>query len=273
MNKPSALARPTRPVMTLPDPSSATNLPPTLAALAGPVARSWRPAARLVRHPAAGEPGQPWQSQVGGLPYWPLAEAYPNTNTDQPLGFVLQLNFAEQRPLPGWPARGLLQLFINPFDCARARFYPEPLTDPAALVDAENYQLLLQHGFPARPPAVVGRPGCLALVPAQVLPSSTDWHYAHYFGPPTGPLGAALREYARPHQLREGCWLGGYGYFPQGDPRAADPALQSWELLLELSSDPAFGLQWGDCQELCVFGPATALARGDFSNLWLSLNS
>lgn len=41
--------------------------------------------------------------------------------------------------------------------------------------------------------------------------------------------------------------LGGYASFIQDDPRsAADDEQTSWELLLQLDTDPKVGLMWGD---------------------------
>lgn len=84
-------------------------------------------------------------SKIGGLPSLPAKFEWPVSEYgDEPLGYVLQINFAElqaARPTPELPARGVLQLFCSLDESDLSS--PEPShalvfhPDPAKLVEGE----------------------------------------------------------------------------------------------------------------------------------------
>ncbi|KAL3283940.1 hypothetical protein HHI36_018108 [Cryptolaemus montrouzieri] len=57
-----------------------------------------------------------WQSKVGGIPYLPIEEKYPYNNSGVPLQFLIQINFSETPPLPGFPENGILEFYIDSSD-------------------------------------------------------------------------------------------------------------------------------------------------------------
>jgi uncharacterized protein YwqG len=70
-----------------------------------------------------------------------------------------------------------------------------------------------------------------------------------------------------------GTKLGGYAFFNQEDPRAADTARADHALLLQIAEEPAAGLAWGDAGVGHVFVPPADLARLDFSRAWWAWDS
>lgn len=72
-----------------------------------------RPYADMV--PTAAAP-VPTGSYVGGHPFVPAGTAaaalWPRDQTDTPMHFLVQVNFADVPPLPGYPTAGMLQWFV-----------------------------------------------------------------------------------------------------------------------------------------------------------------
>lgn len=55
-----------------------------------------------------------WQSNLGAYPYLPLNFEYPCSKvTNEPLQFLAQINFSEFPHLENFPARGILQFYLN----------------------------------------------------------------------------------------------------------------------------------------------------------------
>jgi hypothetical protein len=62
--------------------------------------------------------------------------------------------------------------------------------------------------------------------------------------------------------------VGGYPYFTQDeDQRRATDDPETDVLLLQIDSDPQFGLSWGDNGIVQFFVPAADLAKGDFTRV------
>jgi uncharacterized protein YwqG len=84
-------------------------------------------------------------SKIGGRPSLPAKFSWPSSEySEGPLGFVLQLNFAElqkAKPTPDLPAKGLLQLFCTLDESDLSSPEPEHAvrfhTDVDKLVDTE----------------------------------------------------------------------------------------------------------------------------------------
>ena len=58
-----------------------------------------------------------YQSKIGGTPYLPKNAEYPyHAEKKHPLTLVAQINFAEVPPLPSFPERGILQVFVDGLD-------------------------------------------------------------------------------------------------------------------------------------------------------------
>lgn len=250
-------------------------LAPALRPHAAAIRQSLRPTGLLSPHPEDTGADDPRHSRMGGMPYWPALATSPLTADNRPLPFLLQLNFAEWRHVPPFPPEGLLQLFVLPHEGVEGRYYTAAmLGETTALLDGADYDLLMRYGHPRAGPVVsrVGAPARLAVTWVEAPPAPTDWHFSRLLPGDLLATQAARDAYRRLSEPATGSHLGGYGHFPQGDPRAEATDPGGWTLLLELPSDPRFGLMWGDSQELCVFIRTDALSRLDFSNLWLCIN-
>ncbi|MFT5357803.1 MAG: hypothetical protein ACI9KE_005040, partial [Polyangiales bacterium] len=64
--------------------------------------------------------------------------------------------------------------------------------------------------------------------------------------------------------------LGGYPYFTQEDTRRPTDVPNTDVMLLQLDSDPAFGMQWGDNGLVHFFISSADLEVGDFSRVRFS---
>jgi uncharacterized protein YwqG len=283
-------------------------LPPVLAPFAEIIRLHWKPFLKIVR---AEEGGRPWQSRLGGqIPYWPADFTYPRNPDDEPLLFLLQLNFADMPPLPGFPTQGLLQLFVDwgqgqflHYESkAMGHYHPDLCTDPELLLDAASVNALLyNHTKPLPMPGAVAKsvknPGPLAFQPASAPPDETDYLYEIMFPeharlPQSAEYESSdnpkeeekrklaayhrspAKEYYRLTEAGLCSTVGGYARFPQrDDPRQYLPQGHDWMVLVKLMEEPDFGMRWGDVQELHVFIQRQALLQHDFSNLWLKLAS
>jgi uncharacterized protein YwqG len=220
----------------------------------------------------------PWESKVGGRPYFPKGAQWPCTPEGQPLFFLAQLNFAEMPPLPPFPERGIVQFFIhdddlygmdfddgeNP-DTFRVLFHAEPAQDtadqqptPEALL--RDYDDLLPHHPDECYPLHFER--------AEEPAGMTDYRFYQHFGSDffrqfgekewdvMDAFGKALRP--------QGHKVGGYAYFTQDDPRRPeDPML----LLFQLDSDEGMDLMWGDMGVGHFFIREKDLLARDFSRV------
>ena len=75
----------------------------------------YRPTVRFTLGEAAAT--TPYQSKVGDKPYLPKNAEYPyHAEKNHPLTLVAQINFAEVPLLPGFPERGILQVFVDGLD-------------------------------------------------------------------------------------------------------------------------------------------------------------
>ena len=54
---------------------------------------------------------KPWDSKVGGLPYFPKEMDYPMSKTSgKPLMLLAQINFEDMPKLEGYPEKGIVQV-------------------------------------------------------------------------------------------------------------------------------------------------------------------
>jgi uncharacterized protein YwqG len=249
-------------------------LAPALRPYEAAIRQSLRPTGLLSPHPEDKSADDPRHSRLGGMPYWPALATCPLTADDRPLPFLIQLNFAEWRHVPPFPAEGLLQLFARPHEGVVGRYYNAEELGETELLDRADYDLMMRYGHPRAGPVTspVGAPTRLALTWVDAPPPPNDWHFSRFLPGDLLTTHATRGPYDRLCEPATDSHLGGYGHFPQGDPRVETTDPGGWTLLLELPSDPRLGLMWGDGQELCVFIRTDALLRLDFSNLWLCIN-
>ena len=218
-----------------------------------------------------------WESKVGGQPYLPKNAVWPTDPSGKDLFFLAQINFAEVPPLAPFPAKGILQFFINDddlygmdfddgekTDTFRTVYYPQVLKAPALLrtdfPPLRDYDDLLPHHPDECYPLVFSL--------GEELMPMTDYQFSQKFGGDffqqfgekewdvIDEFGKAVRS--------DGHKLGGYAYFTQDDPRRADDPML---LLLQLDSDEQMDLMWGDMGVGHFFIREKDLVALDFSRV------
>jgi uncharacterized protein YwqG len=221
----------------------------------------------------ADAPGSMLGCQLGGEPWWPAGEAYPQARDGSPMYLLVQLNFAEMPVLEPFPRTGLLQVFI-----AADPLYGADLDDPLNTagfrivhhtdLDRRRDRSVVPRKLPGRREAVLPleQPlqarGLSFLLEAMAI-DPTD----HRFSTVLGEIAeddTLLELYAEWHEAGA-IRLGGYPNFTQEDPRAyIQRALGSFNLLTIDSTD---GIMWGDSGVAQFFIEEADLAKQDFSKV------
>jgi len=230
----------------------------------------YRPTVRFTLGEAAA--ATPYQSKVGGKPYLPKNAEYPyHAEKNHPLTLVAQINFAEVPLLPGFPERGILQVFVDGLDYGlgydfenlseqtgwRIMYYPELLPESELQTDFSAYQA----------------------TDSECLPFSGEF--------PLIFQAASEEEEDEDFNKFQGHKIGGSPIFLQGDPFIEydekadfdDPATitySDWRkyiLLLQLDTDInekdhcTGKLMWGDSGVANFFITPEDLAKRDFSRV------
>lgn len=240
-----------------------------------------RPAFQLVPAASAG-----W-SQVGGRPTLPDDMAWP-MGCEGPMAFLAQLDLTEipAAPvvLPGLPTTGCLYFFYD----------PDLPPDALDRGEGPGWQVIHLTQRPVAPPRDTpdALPDDLRFAAAAVgfrairtVPSferiGVDWSRL------------ADDNFDRFDELRDGAYgehafhqIGGYPANIQDDTmeeecqRVAESLLQrsgldpaGWRLLLQVGSDEALGMMWGDGGNIYFWIHEDDLAQGDFSRVWAVLQS
>ena len=248
----------------------------------------------------------PWQSKLGGLPYLPHEADYPHDSQGRPLYLLAQINCAEVPPLPDFPHRGMLQFFISPYatlvhlwgldyhhpdrqDYFRVLYYPDVHTDPAAV--QQDFAFL--PPWPAPPAATWTQkllglfkkprlslpfqyPCAMRFTPGeQLMPLDDAALHLSGAGVPDADAGNwfdVLDDDATEAYFaavsHEGHRLGGYAHHVQEDLRIVENSpYRDYVLLLQLDSDEANGMMWGDLGVCHFYIHPDDLRRRDFSRV------
>ncbi len=239
---------------------------------------------RVVFTLTAAEGLTPWASQLGsgGHPYLRIDHDWPRDRvTGRALVMVAQINFAEVPPLPGFPERGLLQVFIaDEWDHGpgghrrgmmetalddqthfRVLFHAEPTMDLSELYARDDFDFFPDGSSIER----VAHGMSFARVD-QPMPDDD----ARFDRLPAGarelilydiPVRKLYLEHMRPHDQ-----IGGYHYSQQGwDPRRPYMEPDESELLLQI--DGCGPISWGDLGTACFFVRRADLAARRFDRV------
>lgn len=218
----------------------------------------------------------PWQSKIGGLPYFPGAMEYPVTPEGRPLWLLAQVNFEEMPLLPPFPERGLLQFFISddgmyglnledPFDQSRFRvvYHPVILKEESRLLD--DFSFL---GQPRFLPIEAWASYPLEFRYGEEVVSPSDYQFEQLLGKQFfenfGEEQWEARNRYSQAAIRTKHKMGGYAFFCQEDPRNLEEPM---ELLFQLGSGEAFNCLWGDMGVANFFICRDGLKRADFSRV------
>lgn len=240
---------------------------------------------------------RPTVCRLGGTPRLPASTAWPDRK-GRPLSFIAELDLAALRAVggPDWlPASGVLHLF---FDAEE-----EPWGfDPA---DHDGWKVIMTDALAARPlPQPPGLSGdrvfttvTLAGRSALTYPTTErldlppdvgeafDFESVHTFmdadlgnGPrhqvggfPSPIQGDGMELEAQ--LASNGIYMGGPDSYSDERIAALEPGAADWRLLLQIDSDDAAGIMWGDTGTLYVWVREQDARMGDFSRVWMIIQS
>lgn len=77
-------------------------------------------------------PITPFDSKLGGIPYWDAAKPYPTDAKGRPMAMVMQVNFAELPHVDPLPQSGMLQFFITSDETVLEEGYGIYFEDPTS---------------------------------------------------------------------------------------------------------------------------------------------
>jgi uncharacterized protein YwqG len=271
------------------------------------VRKELAPYASLVQHsklpqivlvPEKGPTSGVTSSHLRGQPYWPRNLPYPMDAAGAPMVMLVQLNFAEMPPLPGYPTTGLLQFFLS--SSADDKQYlgmssaavdsGDPRMQFAALQKPEYFRVIyhphIEDSKNLLPPSQIPAPGPgelplydtagLAFERRDSYVGPTDYRFERLFGATDEilekTLGNDFEPIERHWQSFEASRLatvGGYSRTEQGfDPRSAVMD-EDWVVLLSIdsSADSDLNVSWGDGGVANWWIERSALERLDFSHV------
>jgi uncharacterized protein YwqG len=240
----------------------------------------------------------PTASKFRGAPYWPKSMEYPADVDGVPMLLLVQLNFAEMPPLPGYPTDGILQFFISPSESDAHRFgmwddaanAPTPAKHFAALqepryfrvvyhavVDDDASQLLNEFPTPEAAELPMYDEAALGFTLRDSYMKMGDYRFARVFGKDFDDFYEQdldedfdkVEEYWEFEGPRTLAVVGGYSTTEQGyDPRI-EAATQDWLVLLSIdtSADTNLNMMWGDGGVANWWIQREALAARDFSRV------
>jgi uncharacterized protein YwqG len=270
-------------------------LPPQLKPFARKIADS--KLSHVEATPVIG-PTTPWDSKLRGVPYYPKDKPWPLDVDGKPLVMLVQLNFSDMPALAGYPAEGIVQIYIA------AGYTPEKQmwgmrmdnaqkTELGRLTDQSYFRVIYfprvsrnvedlitatpaveideEYSFPAMDEAR------LTFAPGSSYVRPEDYRFRRFFGEDGSEFFGRLESYNTDIQDAYEEFMGGGQYFAriggysrveQVDPRLEFPN-EDWILLFSLDSEGPSGypVNWGDGGVGNFYIRPEDLARRDFSKV------
>lgn len=240
---------------------------------------------------------RPTVCRLGGAPRLPASTPWPERK-GRPLSFIAELDLAALRAVggPDWlPASGVLHLFFDAedepwgFDPADRDGWKVLMTDTPAATSLPHPPGLSDDRVFA-PVALAGRSALTYptterfTLPPDVA-GTFDFEAVHAFM--DADLGSGPRHqvggYPSPIQgdgmeleaqlASNGIYIGGPDSYSDARIAALEPGAADWRLLLQIDSDEAAGIMWGDTGTLYVWVREQDARVGDFSRVWIIVQS
>ena len=235
--------------------------------------------------------------RLGGYPYLPAATDWPDRK-GRPLSFIAELDLTALRAVggPDWlPASGLLHLFFDVeeepwgFDPADRDGWKVIMTG-AASPRPMPHPLGLSRDRGFAPIALAGRAALTYPTTERLdLPSGVSGTFE--FEPVQDFMDADLGDGPR-HQVggypspiqndgmeleaqlaSNGIYVGGPDGYSDERVAALEAGAGDWRLLLQIDSDAAAGIMWGDTGTLYVWVREQDARARDFSRVWIVVQS
>lgn len=220
-----------------------------------------------------------WQSKVGGHPYLPIGQQYPQSLDGENLQLLAQINFAELPENDQYPKSGILQFFINPNDDLYGlNFDDQQKQDGFRVIYYDTVQQdnsALVQDFPILEEDVYSPVSGQSAVQFEKAVSYIDLNNFDFSRKVTDPFDKdddESEEFCDEYSeviSANGHRLGGYPFFTQTDPREYNEAIQDYVLLLQIDTDDTDGIDimWGDSGVGNFFIHPDDLKNRDFSKV------
>jgi uncharacterized protein YwqG len=259
------------------------------------LARLAQPALRISATPTEDDHLAVGTSKLGGWPDVPADFRWPMLS-GVPMSFIGQIHLADIADEPAaqlLPKDGLLALF---YDAQQHIFGDQP-------TDREGWGLfwfssdaLLARAQPPEPlpaharfsPAAVHFTAILTMpqrpqldMPTLAWSSAEQARYDQFWAAFSGANGQAPQHQLLGHpntlqdDMRLQCQWMSLGVTDTSDPRVASlsAGASDWQLLLQVDSDPAMGMRWGDGGMLYIWMSRAALSARQFDHSWLIMQT
>lgn len=220
-----------------------------------------------------------WRSKIGGHPYLPKGEQYPQSLDGQNLQLLAQINFAELPENNDYPPTGILQFFINPHDDLYGLdFDDQQKQDGFRVIFYDAVHLdhsQLQQEFPDLETddfmSPISGQFAIQFEKSECYIDLNDFEFSKKVTDPYAQgddEDTFCEEYSETFSS-SGHRLGGYPFFTQTDPREYNELIQDYILLLQIDTDDVDGkdIMWGDSGVGNFFIHPDDLKKRDFSKV------
>lgn len=217
-------------------------------------------------------------SKFAGLPLLHDQTEHPKDENNEYLLLLAQLNFADLQLETPFPEQGILQFYISQrcFEkvtqsTTHGQFkvhYMQPSEDHHPVYDFTYLSNVNSRDFPIKSEMKL-------VANTQFEPvSATDYRLTNYFDheiieTPITHDERSFKDVYLESYLAAEHKIGGYPYFIHEDFRKGSPYLQHYDtLLLQIVSNDAQGIMWGDSGIISFFINSGNLANLDFSDIY-----
>lgn len=216
-------------------------------------------------------------NRLGGPVALPSDTPWPLDRQGAAMAFVAQIDFGSMPPLPGFPASGLVQVFVGSDDLSGANFDDPRLSDiriiwqPSPAANAALTPSPILSEFSPLSRRAIERGVALTAAPFAQLPTQSDWQLTQaidgwYRRPGIEKIDAFLdSEELNPPRHHQ---VGGHPVFTQDDCRRAGHLDDYDRVLLRVTSDDH--VMWGDVGEAVFLIRSRDLSARDFSRVAFS---
>ena len=218
-------------------------------------------------------------SKFAGAPYLPVSAVHPKDVHGRYMLLLAQINLSDVDIGEPFPSEGMLQFFI-PQRCYEyvkintpekkffVRYYPSIL-NPSQLTEDFSYLATCDYAtFPIEKEQSIQFHSVIEPV------SATDYRLAQFFNPSLFKQiitddERSFHDVYLASYLSADHKIGGYPYFIEKDFREVYRELQQYDiLLLQIISNDAHGIMWGDSGVMSFFINSDKLMQLDFSDIY-----
>lgn len=224
-----------------------------------------------------------FDSKFSGSAYFPYNITYPKDIDGCQMAMLAQINFTQLNMELPFPKEGILQFFISPSiyrsklpieehlfqHYFKVRYYPQVLPAEKLNYDVPLNKKVEYEPFP------IGNEMALLLTHTFEPVSAMDYRVERYLKKPLSYYstipndGKSIEDLYLEHYLGAEHKIGGYPYFIYDDTRKSSPFLRRFDtLLLQIVSNDAQNIMWGDSGIIKFFINEQKLMNLDFSDIY-----